>query len=90
MPTTSPTARTNWFWPAAFPPLRLHDLRHGAATPALAAGANLRVVQGLLGHAGIVLTADTYTAVLPQPYPRQRPGHSPAVASEMRCKSERA
>jgi hypothetical protein len=24
------------------------------------------VVQGLLGHVGIVLTADTYTSVLPQ------------------------
>ncbi|MEV4569711.1 tyrosine-type recombinase/integrase [Nonomuraea sp. NPDC049419] len=48
--------------------MRLHDLRHGAATLALAAGANLRVVQGLLGHASIVLTADTYTSVLPQLY----------------------
>jgi integrase len=50
------------------PPVRLHDLRHGAATLALAAGADLRVVQGLLGHASIVLTADTYTSVLPQLY----------------------
>ncbi|MGW0194440.1 tyrosine-type recombinase/integrase [Nonomuraea sp. NPDC003201] len=48
--------------------MRLHDLRHGAATLALAAGADLRVVQGLLGHASIVLTADTYTSVLPQLY----------------------
>ncbi|WP_344213020.1 tyrosine-type recombinase/integrase [Nonomuraea bangladeshensis] len=48
--------------------MRLHDLRHGAATPALAAGADLRVVQGLLGHVSIVLTADTYTSVLPQLY----------------------
>ncbi|MBE1588302.1 tyrosine-type recombinase/integrase [Nonomuraea angiospora] len=48
--------------------MRLHDLRHGAATLALAAGADLRVVQGLLGHAGIALTADTYTSVLPQLY----------------------
>ncbi|MEU6727238.1 hypothetical protein ABZ917_26335 [Nonomuraea wenchangensis] len=26
------------------------------------------MVQGLLGHASIVLTADMYTSVLPQPY----------------------
>ncbi|MEV3924595.1 tyrosine-type recombinase/integrase [Actinomadura coerulea] len=32
------------------PPIRLHDLRHGAATLALAAGVQLKVVQGMLGH----------------------------------------
>jgi integrase len=47
------------------PPVRLHDLRHGAATLALAAGVDLRVVQDMLGHSSIVLTADTYTSVLP-------------------------
>src|SRR5262249_14615979 len=45
------------------PPVRLHDLRHGAASLALAAGADLKVVQDTLGHASIVLTADTYTSV---------------------------
>ncbi|MEU4828444.1 site-specific integrase [Actinomadura sp. NPDC023710] len=48
------------------PPIRLHDLRHGAATLALAAGVELKVVQEMLGHSSIVLTADTYTSVLPQ------------------------
>lgn len=48
--------------------MRLHDLRHEVTPRALVAGADLRVVQGLLGHAGIVLTADTYTSVLPQLY----------------------
>jgi integrase len=47
------------------PPIRLHDLRHGAATLALSAGVDLRVVQDMLGHCSIVLTADTYTSVLP-------------------------
>ncbi|MGH3191902.1 MAG: tyrosine-type recombinase/integrase [Streptosporangiaceae bacterium] len=50
---------------AELPPVRLHDLRHGAATLALAAGVDLRVVQEMLGHSSIVLTADTYTSVLP-------------------------
>jgi integrase len=50
---------------AGLPPIRLHDLRHGAATLALAAGVDLRVVQEMLGHSSIVLTADTYTSVLP-------------------------
>ncbi len=48
------------------PPIRLHDLRHGAATLALAAGVQLKVVQEMLGHSSIVLTADTYTSVLPE------------------------
>ncbi|GAA2277828.1 hypothetical protein GCM10010402_38010 [Actinomadura luteofluorescens] len=47
-------------------PIRLHDLRHGAATLTLAAGVELKVVQEMLGHSSIVLTADTYTSVLPQ------------------------
>jgi integrase len=46
------------------PPVRLHDLRHGAASIALAAGVDLKVVQDMLGHASIVTTADIYTSVL--------------------------
>lgn len=50
---------------AGLPPIRLHDLRHGAASLALSAGVELKVVQEMLGHSSIVLTADTYTSVLP-------------------------
>lgn len=50
---------------ANLPPIRLHDLRHGAASLSLAAGNELKVVQATLGHSSIVLTADTYTSVLP-------------------------
>lgn len=46
------------------PPIRLHDLRHGAASLALAAGTDLKIVQEMLGHASIVTTADIYTSVL--------------------------
>ncbi|MGH3845204.1 MAG: tyrosine-type recombinase/integrase [Pseudonocardiaceae bacterium] len=45
--------------------MRLHDLRHGAASLSLAAGNDLKTVQTMLGHSSIVLTADTYTSVLP-------------------------
>ncbi len=45
--------------------MRLHDLRHGAASLAHEAGADLKTVQDLLGHSSIVVTADTYTSVLP-------------------------
>jgi len=50
---------------AGLPPVRLHDLPHGAATLALAAGADLKVVEDMLGHSSIVLTADTYAIYYP-------------------------
>jgi integrase len=50
---------------AGLPPVRLHDLRHGAASLAHEAGADLKTLQDLLGHSSIVITADTYTSVLP-------------------------
>ncbi len=50
---------------AGLPPIRLHDLRHGAATLAHAAGADLKTVQDQLGHASIAITADLYTNILP-------------------------
>jgi integrase len=76
---------------SGLPPVRLHDLRHGAASLALAAGTDLKTVQAMLGHASIVLTADTYTSVLPEllanaaeatarlvlAHAAYRPGHRP-------------
>jgi integrase len=77
---------------SGLPPVTLHGLRHGAATLALAAGADLKVVQDQLGHSTITLTADTYTSVLPETartaaehtaaplFPaRQSPGRRPAA-----------
>ena len=49
---------------SGLPPVRLHDLRHGAASLAHSAGADLKTIQEQLGHTSIVLTADTYTSVL--------------------------
>jgi len=50
---------------SGLPPVTLHGLRHGAATLALAAGKDLKIVADQLGHSTIMLTADTYTSVLP-------------------------
>jgi integrase len=51
---------------SALPPIRLHDLRHSAASIHLAAGADVKVVQELLGHTTSTLTRDTYQSVLPE------------------------
>ena len=37
-----------------------HDLRHTAASLAVAAGANVKAVQRMLGHASAAMTLDTY------------------------------
>jgi integrase len=51
---------------SGLPPIRLHDLRHGAATLALAAGVDVKVVSEQLGHSTSTLTRDTYQSVVKQ------------------------
>jgi integrase len=50
---------------AGLPSIRLHDLRHSAASVALASGVDLKTVSSRLGHSSIVITADLYAHVLP-------------------------
>jgi integrase len=50
---------------AGLPRIRLYDLRHSAATMALAAGVSPKVVSEQLGHASTAFTLDTYAHVLP-------------------------
>ncbi|MGW4115078.1 tyrosine-type recombinase/integrase [Actinosynnema sp. NPDC004786] len=61
---------TDWFAvlaaQAGLPPIRLHDLRHGAATLALAAGVEMKTVREMPGHSSITVTSDTYSTVLPE------------------------
>jgi len=45
----------------AFPSITPHDLRHTAASLAVSAGANVKVVQRMLGHAKASMTLDVYT-----------------------------
>ena len=49
---------------AGLPHVRVHDLRHSAATMLLTAGGSLRDVQEMLGHSSYNLTADVYAHVL--------------------------
>jgi hypothetical protein len=50
---------------AGLPRMRIHDLRHTAATLLLKHGVHPKVVQELLGHSSITLTLDTYSHVVP-------------------------
>jgi integrase len=51
---------------SSLPPIRLHDLRHGAATLMLAAGVDVKVVSDTLGHSDTRITRDIYQSVLPE------------------------
>ncbi|WP_309240012.1 tyrosine-type recombinase/integrase [Actinomadura sp. J1-007] len=48
------------------PPIRFHDLRHGAATLSLLGKVDMKVVSVTLGHLRSSLTADIYASVLPE------------------------
>lgn len=68
---------------AGLPPIRLHDLRHGAATIALDAGVDVKVVSEQLGHSTTTLTRDTYQSVV------KRLHHEAAGAVADKIKSKR-
>ena len=46
------------------PTIRFHDLRHGYATLAFAAGASMKVVSESLGHSSIGITSEIYVHLL--------------------------
>jgi integrase len=50
---------------AGLQPLRIHDLRHTAATHLLTKHVHPKIVQELLGHSTIAITLDIYSHVLP-------------------------
>jgi integrase len=50
---------------AGLPHMRVHDLRHTAATLLLAAGVHVKVVSEMLGHSTVKMTLDTYGHAVP-------------------------
>jgi integrase len=57
------------FWPlldkAHLPHIRIHDIRHTAATMLLLQGIHPKVVSEMIGHSTISITLDLYSHVLP-------------------------
>jgi integrase len=69
VPLPYPHATSGWFCKAVrvaqsadptFPTVTPHDLRHTAASLAVSAGANVKAVQRMLGHASAAMTLDVY------------------------------
>ena len=48
---------------AGLPPIREHDIRHGAASLARLGGADMKAIQGMLRHSSLSITSDTYTSL---------------------------
>jgi integrase len=68
-PLPHPHATSGWFTHAVkaaqlvdktIPKITPHDLRHTAASLAVSSGANVKVVQRMLGHASAAMTLDVY------------------------------
>ena len=81
--TGSPLDRGNWSQrvldaacrEAGIDRITPHDLRHTAASLAVASGANVKGVQRMLGHSSAALTLDTYAGLFD--------GHLDEVAERM-------
>jgi integrase len=68
-PMHASSFRTRW-WRALvrkadLPYIRVHDLRHSAATLLLGRGVPVKVVSEMLGHANVSITLNMYGHVLP-------------------------
>lgn len=81
---------------AGLAPLRPHDLRHTCASLAIAAGADIKVLQRMLGHSSAVLTLDRYGHLFPGQASRLRivstrwPGHPAWSSGPRSCRSSGA
>jgi integrase len=53
-------------WRAGLPPVRFHDLRHGAASILKAAGYDSKFIAAILGHARSSFTDDVYVTLFPE------------------------
>ncbi|MCH6197520.1 tyrosine-type recombinase/integrase [Corynebacterium mastitidis] len=65
-----------------FPLLTLHDLRHTAASLAVRSGANVKIVQLMLGHASASMTLDTYSDLFPDDLDRVADAMSHLLSGE--------
>jgi integrase len=68
--------------------LRLHDLRHTAASVLLSEGVPVKVASEMLGHSQVKLTLDTYSHVMPHLKQEAAAAMDRAVGGRSRPKRE--
>lgn len=68
---------------STFPTVTVHDLRHSAASLAISAGANVKAVQTMMGHASAAMTLDTYADLFPDDLERVAAALDEAVRQAM-------
>jgi integrase len=64
-----------------FPRITPHDLRHTAASLAVSAGANVKAVQKMLGHASAAMTLDVYADLFDKDADAVADAHDERLAS---------
>lgn len=75
---------------SGLPPIRLHDLRHGAATLMLAADIDIKIVSDTLGHSDTRITRDICQSVLPQVGKSAAEATAKLVPLQRRAEEEKA
>ncbi|GGV55113.1 hypothetical protein GCM10010277_54750 [Streptomyces longisporoflavus] len=75
---------------SGLPPIRLHDLRHGAATLMLAADIDIKIVSDTLGHSDTRITRDIYQSVLPQVGRSAAEATTKLVPLQLKAEAEKA
>jgi integrase len=97
-PTPYPHASSGWFAYAvkrcqaadtSFPTITPHDLRHTAASLAISAGANVKAVQRMLGHASAAMTLDVYADLFDDDLDAVAAAMATARASALHSEPER-
>ena len=69
---------------AGLPPVRFHDLRHGAATMLRAAGVPIKTISAILGHSTVAFTDDIYVEVAEEMAEEQPPRSRPSCRARAR------
>lgn len=78
--------RSVWRWNSPLEGVTVYELRHTAASLAIASGANVKTVQAMLGHSSAAMTLDVYGHLWPDDLDTLPERVEEFIASERRSK----